>query len=131
MPAEHPAGELCDDGNAVNGDVRDQRHADAVANRLASRCGIDYVATAMADSSEILHRDGRVELQAPEQLVGSPLYNADLAPVPVARRTWTTWDYAALWISMAHCIPTYTMAAGLIGAGMSWWQALGTILLGN
>src|SRR5689334_10593264 len=32
---------------------------------------------------------------------------------------------------MAHCIPTYQMAAGLIGKGMSWWQALGTILLGN
>jgi NCS1 family nucleobase:cation symporter-1 len=85
----------------------------------------------MAESSEVLHGDGRVELQAPEQLEGSPLYNADLAPVPVARRTWTTWDYAALWISMAHCIPTYTMASGLIDRGMSWWQALGTILLGN
>jgi nucleobase:cation symporter-1, NCS1 family len=85
----------------------------------------------MAESSEILHGDGRVELRAPEQLEGSPLYNADLAPVPVARRTWTTWDYAALWISMAHCIPTYTMAAGLIDSGMSWWQALATILLGN
>jgi nucleobase:cation symporter-1, NCS1 family len=85
----------------------------------------------MAESSEILHGDGRVELRAPQQLEGSPLYNADLAPVPIARRTWTTWDYAALWISMAHCIPTYTMASGLIDSGMSWWQALGTILLGN
>jgi hypothetical protein len=53
----------------------------------------------MAESSEILHEDGRVELRAPEQLEGSPLYNADLAPVPVARRTWTSWDYAALSIS--------------------------------
>ena len=85
----------------------------------------------MAESSEVLHGDGRVELRAPERLEGSPLYNHDLAPVPVARRTWTTWDYAALWISMAHCIPTYTMASGLIDSGMSWWQALGTILLGN
>jgi len=79
----------------------------------------------------ITHSDGRVELREPERLERSPLYNADLAPVAVARRTWTTWDYAALWISMAHCIPTYTMASGLIAAGMSWWQALGTILLGN
>jgi NCS1 family nucleobase:cation symporter-1 len=85
----------------------------------------------MAESNEILHGDGRIELRAPERLEGSPLYNADLAPVPIARRTWTTWDYAALWISMAHCIPTYTMASGLIDSGMSWWQALGTILLGN
>ena len=32
---------------------------------------------------------------------------------------------------MAHCIPTYMLASGLIAAGMSWWQALLTILLGN
>jgi len=85
------------------------------------------------DPSEatITHGDGRVELRDPDELERSPLFNADLAPVAVARRTWTTWDYAALWISMAHCIPTYTMASGLIAAGMSWWQALGTILLGN
>ena len=79
----------------------------------------------------IHHPDGRVELRAPEALEGSPLFNADLAPVAVRQRTWATWDYAALWISMAHCIPTYAMASGLIAAGMSWWQALGTILLGN
>ncbi|MEI2737619.1 MAG: cytosine permease [Chitinophagaceae bacterium] len=24
------------------------------------------------------------------------------------RRTWGTWNYAALWISMSLCIPTYT-----------------------
>ena len=61
----------------------------------------------------------------------SPLYNPDLAPVPPERRTWTTYNYAALWVSMAHCIPTYMLASGLIGAGMSWRQALLTILLGN
>ena len=61
----------------------------------------------------------------------SPLYNDDLAPVPIARRNWTTYNYAALWISMAHCIPTYMLASGLIAAGMNWWQALVTILLGN
>jgi len=87
----------------------------------------------MTESSEstIQHDDGRVELRAPGELEGSALYNVDLAPVPVVRRTWTTWDYAALWISMAHCIPTYTLASGMIDSGMSWWQALGTILLGN
>src|SRR5882672_6927273 len=32
---------------------------------------------------------------------------------------------------MAHCIPTYMLASGLMGGGMSWGQALFTILLGN
>ena len=61
----------------------------------------------------------------------SPLFNGDLAPVPAARRTWTTYNFAALWISMAHCIPTYMLAGGLIAVGMNWWQALLTIGLGN
>src|SRR5215475_3500578 len=61
----------------------------------------------------------------------SRLYNEDLAPTTPAQRTWTTYNFAALWISMAHCIPTYMLASGLIGAGMNWGQALFTILLGN
>src|SRR5213596_3084184 len=61
----------------------------------------------------------------------SRLYNKDLAPTNPEQRTWGTYNFAALWISMAHCIPTYMLASGLIGAGMSWGQALGTILLGN
>ena len=75
--------------------------------------------------------DDRVELIDEGAISGSPLYNPDLAPVPIARRTWTTYNYAALWISMAHCIPTYMLASGLMTQGMNWWQALLTILLGN
>jgi NCS1 family nucleobase:cation symporter-1 len=61
----------------------------------------------------------------------SPLYNADLAPVPPKYRTWGTYTFTALWISMAHCIPTYTLAGGLMSQGMNWWQSLLVIGLGN
>jgi nucleobase:cation symporter-1, NCS1 family len=81
--------------------------------------------------NEVIHADGRVELRDTSRIEASPLYNYDLAPVPVARRTWSTYNYAALWISMAHCIPTYMLASGLMAEGMNWWQALVTILLGN
>jgi len=84
-------------------------------------------------SETIQHSDGRVELR-PETLDSisqSPLFNSDLAPVPISGRRWTTYNYAALWISMAHCIPTYMLSSGLISSGMNWWQALITILLGN
>src|SRR4051794_32343698 len=67
----------------------------------------------------------------PADIAHSPLFNADLAPVPASRRTWSTYNFAALWISMAHCIPTYMMAGGLVAVGMNWWQALLTIGLGN
>jgi len=82
-------------------------------------------------SDEIRHADGRVELQHPEALESSPLYSHDLAPVAIGKRTWNTWDFAALWVSMAHCIPTYNLAALMIAAGLAWWQALTAILLGN
>jgi nucleobase:cation symporter-1, NCS1 family len=85
------------------------------------------------ESETIQYPDGRVELkpEASEQISTSPLFNRDLAPVPVSERKWTTYNYAALWISMAHCIPTYMLSSGLISAGMNWWQALITILVGN
>ena len=75
--------------------------------------------------------DGRVELISTARVEASPLYNHDLAPVPLSRRTWSTYNYAALWISMAHCIPTYMLASGLMASGMNWKQALVTIVLGN
>ncbi len=79
----------------------------------------------------ILRPDGRVELTDPTIIAGSKISNYDLAPVPIAQRYWTTYNYAALWISMAHCIPTYMLSSGLIASGMNWWQALLTIFLGN
>ncbi|MGD9763440.1 MAG: NCS1 family nucleobase:cation symporter-1 [Candidatus Binatia bacterium] len=59
------------------------------------------------------------------------LYNDDLAPVPADRRTWGVGSFAALWISMSACIPTYMLASSLIGGGMNWWQAVLTIFLAN
>jgi NCS1 family nucleobase:cation symporter-1 len=74
-------------------------------------------------------RDDLATVEA--DIAASPRYNADLAPVPAAARTWGTYDIAALWIGMAVCIPTYMLAAGLVAGGMNWWQAVGTIALGN
>ncbi len=61
----------------------------------------------------------------------SRLFNADLAPVPMERRRWGALSFAALWVSMSACIPTYMLASSLIGGGMNWWQAVLTVFLGN
>ena len=61
----------------------------------------------------------------------SPLYNEDLAPTGPEERTWSTYNIAALWIGMSIVVTTYALAAGLMAAGMNWWQALLTISLGN
>jgi nucleobase:cation symporter-1, NCS1 family len=59
------------------------------------------------------------------------LFNTDLAPIPAERRTWGLYSYLSLWVAMSVCIPTYMLASGLIAGGMNWWEAIGTILLGN
>src|SRR5262250_107809 len=70
----------------------------------------------------------------------SPLYNPDLAPTVMpgeagtgdrGARTWGTYNYAALWVSMSVNILTYMLAASLIQGGMNWKQAVITVFLGN
>ena len=74
-------------------------------------------------------RNPLVELEGP--LPPGPLVNADLAPTAIYQRTWNVWHIASLWVGMSVCIPTYMLAASMIDAGMSWWQSLVTIALGN
>jgi len=75
--------------------------------------------------------DALIGALAAETVRESSLYNKDLAPAPPERRTWRTYNYAALWISMSVNIPTYMLASGMIAGGMNWKQALFTVFLGN
>ena len=61
----------------------------------------------------------------------SHLSNKDLEPTSPERRTWGTYHLAALWVGLSIVITTYTLASGLIAAGMTWWQGLLTVSLGN
>jgi NCS1 family nucleobase:cation symporter-1 len=75
--------------------------------------------------------DAHTATLAPDTIRESSLYNKDLAPVSRERRTWRTYNYAALWISMSVNIPTYMLASGMIAGGMNWRQALFTVFFGN
>lgn len=66
-----------------------------------------------------------------ESAAAPDLWNADLAPTDIAQRTWDWRAYAALWVAMVVCVPTYLLAGGLVSQGMAWWQAVLTVLLGN
>ncbi|WP_027946517.1 NCS1 family nucleobase:cation symporter-1 [Amycolatopsis taiwanensis] len=81
--------------------------------------------------TQISQPDGRVDLPDITPISGSRFFNDELAPVPVAKRTWTTYNYFALWMGMAHNIPSYALASSLIALGMDWAQALITVTLGN
>jgi NCS1 family nucleobase:cation symporter-1 len=84
---------------------------------------IDVAARVPAASTDFVELDADVSQ--------SPLWNPDLAPTALSRRTWSTYHIAALWIGMSVVITTYTLASGLMEQGMTWAQALVTILLGN
>lgn len=59
------------------------------------------------------------------------LWNPDLAPTAESERNWSWINISALWVGMAVCVPAYLLASGLIAQGMSAWQAMTTVLLGN
>lgn len=81
--------------------------------------------------SQLTHPDGRVELAESIALTDPRFANQDLRPVPVASRRWTTYNFLALWVGMAHNIPSWTLASGLVALGMDWKQAVLTIALAN
>ncbi len=63
--------------------------------------------------------------------VDPTLSNRDIAPVPASERNWKAISFFSLWVGMAVNIPSYMIAASLIDGGMSWQQAMWTVLLGN
>ena len=79
---------------------------------------------ALASAEQTILADGRIELipEVDASLDQYALHNEDLAPVPIAKRTWTTYNYLALWVGMSINIPSWALAAGLINLGMDWVQ---------
>jgi len=59
------------------------------------------------------------------------LINDDIRPTTASERHWSVMNMASLWVGMVVCVPTYTLAGGLIDQGMNWSQAVLTIMLGN
>lgn len=66
-----------------------------------------------------------------EASLSRDLWNDDLRPCTTGERTWTAWNFASLWTGMCLCLPTYSLASGMISLGMNWWEAVITIFLGS
>ena len=65
------------------------------------------------------------------ELKSSKYYNDDLAPTSISERSWTTYSITMLWVGMAICIPSLSLASGLIGLGVSPWLSVLNVALGN
>ena len=59
------------------------------------------------------------------------LWNDDLRPCTLAEHTWNGSAFATLWIGMCLCVPTYSLASGMIALGMNWLEAVAAIFLGS
>ncbi|MEO8410347.1 MAG: NCS1 family nucleobase:cation symporter-1 [Propionivibrio sp.] len=59
------------------------------------------------------------------------LSNEDLRPTTSAQRTWHMKDFAALWVGMVVCVPTYTMASSLLDQGFTWQGAIWLVFMAN
>jgi NCS1 family nucleobase:cation symporter-1 len=78
--------------------------------------------------------DGIVTLNADgERAVNrnTDLWNDDLRPCTRAEHDWSAGRFSSLWIGMCICIPTYSLASGMISLGMNWWQAVLTVFTGS
>jgi len=73
------------------------------------------------------HQRGGFEMPGIE----TTLTNADLAPVAPGQRSWRWYHFAALWLGMVIAVPAYMIPATMLDEGMSAWQAVVTVLLGN
>src|SRR5882757_2757882 len=84
-----------------------------------------------AHESQTFDHDGLVDLADRSAVAGSHFANEELLPTTLADRNWSTYNYTALWMGMAHNIPSYLLASGLVALGMNWLQAFLTITVAN
>ena len=87
---------------------------------------VDRVAVTRYDPSK-----GQVELtrEFPEE---GYLWNKGFHPTPIALRTWGAWTYLAIWFGMVTIVPTWTLSSvGLQFFGLTWWQSVFLMFLGN
>lgn len=59
------------------------------------------------------------------------VWNEDLRPCTTAEHSWKGSRFAMLWIGMSICLPTYSMASGMLALGMNWWESVLTVLVGS
>ncbi len=59
------------------------------------------------------------------------MWNPDVHPVPIARRTWGPLTYFMIWVSMAFIVPSWTLASIGLMYGLTPLQAILTVFAGN
>ncbi|TIB73842.1 hypothetical protein E3Q23_02870 [Wallemia mellicola] len=72
----------------------------------------------------------RVEQKAAKTKREEWLTNADLEPVKVENRTWSSMSFVNFWISDSININTLMLCQSNIALGLTWWMSLISVLVG-
>ncbi|KAF2009429.1 NCS1 nucleoside transporter family protein [Aaosphaeria arxii CBS 175.79] len=70
-------------------------------------------------------------LRVPQTSPGNRWINYDIRPIESSRRTWGFLTFNNFWILINLSIPTYLTGSALIPLGLTWWQAIICIVIGN
>ncbi len=57
--------------------------------------------------------------------------NYDIRPIEGVRRTWGFMVFHNYWLLINASIATYLTGSALIPLGLTWWQAIICIVIGN
>ncbi|KHO10982.1 chaperonin [Metarhizium robertsii ARSEF 23] len=57
--------------------------------------------------------------------------NDDVRPVESERRTWSFRTFHNFWLLINCNLSTFLTGSALIPLGLTWWQAIITIVIGN
>lgn len=71
------------------------------------------------------------KLEVPRTTELNQWINYDIRPIEAARRTWGFLSYHNYWLLTNTNISTYLTGSSLIPLGLTWWQAVICIVVGN
>ncbi|KAK8034103.1 hypothetical protein PG993_009098 [Apiospora rasikravindrae] len=73
----------------------------------------------------------RLEVPQTSSKVLSRWINNDIRPIEAKRRTWVYSTFSNSWLLTNINISTYLTGSALIPLGLTWWQAIISIVIGN
>lgn len=57
--------------------------------------------------------------------------NNDIKPIEARRRTWGFWTFHNFWVLVNSNISSYMTGSSLIALGLTWWQAIISLVVGQ
>ncbi|KAJ5166291.1 Allantoin permease [Penicillium canariense] len=73
----------------------------------------------------------RLEVDSDGGPVPDRWINNDIKPIEASRRTWGFWTFHNFWVLVNSNISSFMTGSSLIALGLTWWQAIIAIVIGQ